>query len=328
MTPIRLSRFRKLALPFLLASTLASFTLHANEAFPKKPITLIVSLQVGSASDIASRVVADKLSSKLGVPVVVENLPGAGGILGASKLNSSKPDGYTIAALNNGLITLVPNLPQKPSFEIDALTPVSMISELPSVLVVTGNFPVKTLKDFVSYSKENPGKLSYGSVGMGSPQHIAMEMLKLATGADLLHVPYRGGPQAVSDVVSGQIQATWIAISVAVPFIKTGQLRALAIGGDKRSAELPDTPTLREAGVSQFEYVPWVAFYAPPNTPNQIVQKLSSAIQDILGQKAIKQKIAGYGLDALGSTSASLGQQGARERQLMSSVIKNDLRIK
>lgn len=322
------SFFKPLRLAIFVASALMAYTVaHAADAFPKKPITIIVSLQVGSASDIASRVVADKMSEKFHVPVVVENQPGAGGVLGALKLNSAKPHGYTIAALNNGLITLVPNLPQRPPMEIGALTPISLISVLPSVLVVSKDVPAHTLGEFVAYSKKNAGEISYGSVGMGSPQHIAMEMLKLATGADLLHVPYRGGPQAVSDVVSGQIQATWIAVSVAMPFIKTGQLRPLAVGGSERSSELPDVPTLKEAGVDQFEYIPWVAFYAPPNTPKSIVRELSEAVQHILKQPAVKQKIASYGLQAMGSTSEELMAKGTKERTLMAKVIKKDLKI-
>jgi len=294
----------------------------AAEAFPSKPITVIVSLQAGSASDIATRVVANDLSKKLGVKVIVENLPGAGGVLGAARLHSAKPDGYTLAALNNGLITFVPNLPDRPSFDIGTLSAVSMIAELPSVLVVPAALPVSTLQAFVDYSRRHPGKLSYGSVGMGSPQHIAMEMLKSATGADLLHVPYRGGPQAVADVVSGQIQATWIAVSVAVPFIKTGQLRALAVGGGERSPQLPDTPTLKEAGVAEFEYVPWVGMYAPPHTPAPVLRKLSEAVREVLGRKASRDQIAGYGLRAKGSTPAELQQLGESERREMAAVIE------
>ncbi|AZG09958.1 tripartite tricarboxylate transporter substrate binding protein [Pigmentiphaga sp. H8] len=294
----------------------------ADEPFPSKPITVIVSLQAGSASDIATRVVAGELSKRLGVKVIVENLPGAGGVLGASRLHGAKPDGYTLAALNNGLITFVPNLPDRPSFDIGTLAAVSMIAELPSVLVVPAALPASTLREFVDYSRQHPGKLSYGSVGMGSPQHIAMEMLKSATGADLLHVPYRGGPQAVADVVSGQIQATWIAVSVAVPFIKTGQLRPLAVGGGTRSPQLPDTPTLKEAGVREFEYVPWVGLYAPPNTPAPVLRVLSEAVQGVLDQKASRDQIAGYGLRARASSPAELQQVGQTERGEMAAVIE------
>jgi tripartite-type tricarboxylate transporter receptor subunit TctC len=315
-------RFLRQAAGAAALPAFASRWAQAQAAFPNRPIALAVSLQAGSGSDVASRVVADSIGRRLGAAFVVENVPGAGGVVGASKVFNAAPDGYTIGALNNGLICVVPNLKDKPAFDVGALTPVSMIADLPSVMVVPSALPVKTLADFVAYSKANAGKLSYGSVGMGSPQHLAMEMLKNSTGADLLHVPYRGGPQTVTDVVAGQIHATWIAIPVAAPFIKSGQLRGLAVGGAARSAVIPQVPTLKEGGVRDFEYLPWIAFYGPPKLPEAITKKLHAAIQEALAEPAVIEKLSGAGLEARPMPLPAFEKLGVSERAEMAKVIQ------
>ncbi|MDO9405079.1 MAG: tripartite tricarboxylate transporter substrate binding protein [Polaromonas sp.] len=283
---------------------------------------MIVSLQAGSGSDLACRLVAESLGRRLNTQVVVENLPGAGGVVGAAKLFNARPDGYTLGALNNGLVCLVPNLPGRPPFAIEDLAPVSMVADLPSVLVITGTATTRTLAEFVAASKVEGSKYSYGSVGMGSPQHIAMEQLKLATGANMLHVPYRGGPQAVADVVAGQIQATWIAIPVAAQFIKTGQLRALAVGGPARSAALPEVPTLKEAGVTTFEYVPWIGLYAPPKTPSSLASLLNTHIQEVLSAPDTRAKLVAAGLEARPMSPVQFEQRAVSERRAMADVVK------
>jgi tripartite-type tricarboxylate transporter receptor subunit TctC len=308
----------------LLAGGVAALAggVAAQEPFPNKPITLVVSLQAGSGSDLACRLVAEQLGRRLNVAVVVENLPGAGGVVGAAKVFNAKPDGHVLGAFNNGLVCLVPNLPTRPPFAIDELAPISMIADLPSVLVVPGAAAWRTLAEFVAASKAGGRSFSYGSVGMGSPQHIAMEQLKLATGADLLHVPYRGGPQAVADVVAGQIQATWISIPVAAGFIKSGQLRALAVGGGARSPTLPGVPTLKEAGVAEFEYVPWIGLYAPPKTPSSVVAMLDKHVQEILHEPGNIARLVAAGLDARPMGAAEFEQRGAAERRDMAAVVK------
>lgn len=294
----------------------------ADDPFPTKLISLVVSLQAGSGSDLACRLVGEHLSRRLNSAVVVENAPGAGGVVGAAKVFNAKPDGYTLGALNNGLVCLVPNLPDRPSFAIEDMVPVAMLADLPSVLVIPGTSTSRTLAEFVAASKVEGSKVAYGSVGMGSPQHIAMEQLKLSTSAKMLHVPYRGGPQAVADVVAGQIQATWIAIPVAAPFIKNGQLRAMAVGGPGRSPTLPEVPTLREAGVTDFEYVPWIGLYAPPKTPSSVVGLLNKHIQDILVSPDVRARLSAAGLEAKPMGVAQFEQRGVSERRAMADVVK------
>ena len=300
----------------------ASSRLWAQAAYPSRQISLIVTLQAGSGSDAASRVVADALGKRLGVPMVIENVPGAGGLVGASKVLNSPPEGYVLGAMNNGLICLVPNMKERPAFEVGALTPVAMLANLPSAMVVPAALPVRNLEEFVAYTKRNAGKCSYGSTGIGSPQHVAMEMLKFSTGADLLHVPYRGGPQSVADVVAGQIQATWNAVSVVAPFVRSGQLRALATGGAERSALLPDVPTLRESGVKDFEYVPWFGFYGPPRMPDSVVRQLNANIQEVLKDPAVIDRLVAVGLEARPMSLAAFEKQGVAERAEMAGVLR------
>ncbi|WP_256856726.1 tripartite tricarboxylate transporter substrate binding protein [Variovorax sp. KK3] len=294
----------------------------AGASFPAKPISLVVSLQAGSGSDVASRRVAERMSARLGVPVPVENAPGAGGVVGASKVFNARPDGHTLGALNNGLVCLVPNLKDRPAFDIGQLTPIGMVAELPSVLVVSAGLPVQTLAELVALSHRKPGALSYGSVGMGSPQHVAMEMLKKATGADIVHVPYKGGPQSVADVVAGQIAATWIAIPVAMPFVKSGQLKAIATGGTSRSAQLPTVPTLREAGVADFTYLPWIGFFGPPALPEPVRGTLHAALQEALHDAATAAALAASGLDVRPMSVADFAQRCTAERREMAAVLK------
>ncbi|VTU28006.1 Argininosuccinate lyase [Variovorax sp. PBS-H4] len=294
----------------------------AGAGYPAKPISLIVSLQAGSGSDVASRRVAERIADRLGVPVPVENAPGAGGLVGASKVFNARPDGYTIGALNNGLVCLVPNLKDRPSLDVGQLTPIGMVAELPSVLVVSSGLPVRTLAELSALSHRNPGSLSYGSVGMGSPQHVAMEMLKKSTGADLTHVPYKGGPQSVADVVAGQIAATWIAIPVAMPFVKSGRLKAIVVGGTTRSAQLPSVPTLREAGVAEFTYLPWIGFFGPPALPQPVRTTLHTALQEALRDPATSAALAAAGLDVRPMSVAEFAQRLGAERREMSAVLK------
>lgn len=294
----------------------------AGPVYPSKPLSVLVALQAGSASDIASRIVGESLARRMGQAVVIENLPGAAGLIGASKLFNSRPDGYTFAALNNGLVCLVPNLPSKPTFDISALTPVSMIANLPSVLIVPSSLPVESLTDLVQLSKREPERLAYGSVGNASPQHVAMEMLKRATGAKMLHVPYKGGPQAVSELVASQIQAIWIAISVALPFLKAGKVRALATGERRRSHLLPSVPTLQEAGVSTFAYEPWLGLYAPPRTPEPLVRRVHGELQEILREPELGLRYAAAGLEPVQMEHAAFAQRNHAERIEMAAVVK------
>lgn len=293
----------------------------AAPGYPSKPIAVMVSLQAGSGSDLASRRVAEHMSGGLNVPLVVENAPGAGGVVGASRLFNTKPDGYMIGALNNGLICIVPNLESRPPFDIERLTPIGMVAWLPSVLVVSAALPARTMAELTALSRSKPGSLSYGSVGVGSPQHLAMERLKKSTGLDMLHVPYRGGPQSVADVVAGQIAATWIAISVAAPFIRSGQLRPIAVGGTARSAQLPDVPTLAESGVRDFSYLPWIGFFGPPALPESIAAALHGKLQQALRDKNVSSALAAAGLEAAPMEAAEFVRRCDAERREMAEVI-------
>lgn len=200
--------------------------------------------------------------------------------------------------------------------------PVGMIADLPSVLIVSPKLGVANLAEFVAASKKAPGRLSYGSVGAGSPQHVAMEMFKQSTGAQLLHVPYKGGPQAVMDVVADHIQATWIAIPVAAPLIRTGQVQALAVGSGTRSTLMPEVPTLAECGVTDFEYLPWLGLYAPPGTPATVVSRMNLAMQDVLKDPGVSATLLASGLEARPMSTADSERRGRLERQAMIKVVR------
>lgn len=293
-----------------------------QEPYPGRAVSLLVALQAGSASDVASRLVSDRLGNAWRQPVVVENLPGAGGVLGATRLFNAKPDGYTLGALNNGVVCVLPHLASRPPQDFTQLEPVAMIADLPSVLVVGESVPARSLPEFLDLARRSPGRLFYGSPGVGSPQHIAMEMLNEAAGVNLVHVPFKGGPQAVNDVVGGQVHATWIAIPVAAGFIKSGQLRALATGGTRRSSLLPDIPTLREGGVTGFEYLPWMGFFAPPRTPRDVVLRLNKAVQEVLAQPAVSQQLLASGVEARPMQVEPFSRRVKSERAAMVPVVK------
>ncbi|CCN17916.1 tripartite tricarboxylate transporter substrate binding protein [Bordetella bronchiseptica] len=312
---------RRATLALLSLPAWAGLPAAAAPGYPAKPIAVLVSLQAGSASDFASRRVAEHMAAGLNAPMVVENAPGAGGLIGASKLFNTQADGYAIGALNNGLICIVPNLKNKPAFDIARLTPIGMVAWLPSVLVVSAALPARTLAELTALSRARPGSLSYGSVGVGSPQHLAMEMLKQSTGLDLLHVPYRGGPQSVADVVAGQIAATWIAIPVAAPFIKSGQLKAIAVGSTARSSELPTVPTLAESGVTDFTYLPWIGFFGPPGLPPSITAALHGALQQALRDHGVSAGLAAAGLEAAPMGAAEFARRCETERREMAAVL-------
>jgi tripartite-type tricarboxylate transporter receptor subunit TctC len=314
-------RFSLIAL-CVLASGIGAVA-RAQTSYPVRPVTIVVPLQAGTASDLVARVLAEQVAQKLGQQFVVENIVGAGGQVGAQRVVRAKPDGYVLGAFNNGVHAILPfsnvNLPFDPMKDLVAIT---LLAKLPSVLIVNPESPAKTLQAFVELARQSPGKLTYASVGVGSPQHLAMEQLKADAGFEALHVPYRGGAQATLAVSANEVNAFWIATSVALPFIRDGRVRAVAVGGRARTATLPEVPTVIEAGVPNYEYVPWLALFAPSGTPAPVLEQLRQAFAEVLGQPEIKGRLASHGLDAESSSGDELTALIVAERARTAPLIR------
>jgi tripartite-type tricarboxylate transporter receptor subunit TctC len=270
----------------------------AAETYPARPVTMIVAYPPGGASDVIARVVAAKLSERLGQQVVVENRAGAGGNLGAKQAAQSKNDGYTIlmGAITAHSIaqTLTPDT-AKYSLEKD-FAPVSMLGNVPVMLVVNPNVPAKSLKEFIELAKEKPGQLTLSSAGIGTTQHLAAEQFALMTKTKILHVPYKGSGPAITDLIGGQITATFETGPATMSFLKSGQLRPLAIASKSRSSQLPDVPTMAEAGLPGYEVSGTYGILAPAGTPKPIIDRLNAEVKVALENPDVQTRLAEQGV--------------------------------
>lgn len=295
----------------------------AQQRFPAKPVTIIVPLQAATASDLVIRVLAEKLVGQSGQPVVVENVPGAGGALGAARVAKAPPDGHTLGAFNNGVHTILPHMETRLAFDpATDFVPITLLARFPSVLIVPPDLPARTLQELIALARQSPGRLNYASVGNGSPQHLAMEMLLTATDAKLTHIPYKGGAQATLAVAAGEVHAFWIATSVALAQIRAGKVRALAVGETTRTTALPEVPTVREAGVADYEYSPWLALYAPSGTPVAIVDQLRAELTRVIALPEVQARLRAQGLDPRSSTADELAALVRDENVRTSEIIR------
>lgn len=281
----------------LLASLAAglSCTTAAATDFPTKPITVLAPFASGGTVDIVARIVGVRLGQELGRAVVVENRGGAGGTIGAGLLARAVPDGHTLMVMHQGLAFNASLYDKLPYDTVRDIIPLANIGMTPNVLVVTNSLPVKTLDEFLAYAKAHP--VNYGSGGHGSAGHLAMELLKSTTGGKLQHVPYKGSGPALTDLMSGQIQAMLLTIPAVMPHIQANRVRAIATSGQKRTPALPNLPTIDEAGTKAFDYSPWYGFFAPAGTPPDVVLKLHAAINKVLSDPEVVSKLGQQGLE-------------------------------
>jgi tripartite-type tricarboxylate transporter receptor subunit TctC len=284
------------ALLGLLILPSAGFAQAQN--YPTRPIHLIVPFPPGGVADIIARPIAERLSTSLGEPVVVENRGGATGTLGASFVAHADPDGYTLLLGTTNEIAMSPSLyPELPYDPTTAFSPITSVAVFPNVLVVGQNVPVKTLADLVAMAREKPGALTFASSGIGSTNHLTAELFQREANVTILHVPYKGGGPALADVYAGQVTAMFATLPSAIGLIKAGKLRALAVTGANRSAALPDVPTGKESGMPGLVVTTWNGVLAPAGTPPEIVARLHAALADAVADPALKQAFAALGAD-------------------------------
>jgi tripartite-type tricarboxylate transporter receptor subunit TctC len=275
-----------------------------GQTWPAKPIKWIVPFAPGGTTDILARTIGEKLATALGQPVIIENKPGAGGGLGADFVAKAAPDGYTIlgGTISTNAInaSLYKNLPYDP---VKDFIPITLIARVPNMLVVNNDVPAKSVAELIVLMKANPGKYTFASSGNGTSQHLSGELFKSVAGVDMQHIPYKGSPPALQDVMGGSVTMTFDNITTAWPLAKGGKLRALGVTTAKRSPAAPDVPTLAEAGLSGYEIGSWQGVFAPAGTPPPIVARLNAEIVKIINMPDVKEKLLVLGAEPVGNSS-------------------------
>ena len=305
---------------FLLCA--AQFPLYAGaQEYPSRPIHVVVPYTPGTGADILSRVLGPKIAERWKAAVVTDNRPGATGNIGATEAAKAAPDGYTLL-LTATSFTTNPALKPAPFDPVKDFAPISLLATGALGVYVNPEVPAKNMRDFVSLVKSQPGKLYYSSPGNGGPQHLAMELLKLENGMDIIHVPYKGAAGAIADLVGGHVQAMISALQTVAPHVQSGRLRMLAVMSAKRSDAFPDVPTLKEAGLPEMEVETWYALFAPAGTPAQIVTKWNREMNELLKETDVKDVIAKQGLVPEGGTPEALGNRVKRELAAWTRVVK------
>jgi tripartite-type tricarboxylate transporter receptor subunit TctC len=301
------SPLRRAALALACAAALPWAGAAHAQAYPAKPIRMIVPLAAGSAVDVAARLLAAKMSQNMGQTVVVENVVGAAGIIGASQLAKATPDGYTIGGFNDSILTMVPNLnPNTPFNPMTDFVHVSRVAIIEFSIAVAANSPWKSAADLVAAAKAAPGRYTYASGGNGSPQHMGGALFSAHTGIDLQHVPYRGASQAAQDVAGGQVDMTMQGIATVAALAKGGKLKLIGVMADQRHPEYPDTPTLKESGIQGFEYSTWFGLTLPKGTPKDITDRLNAEVVKALADPEMRRRFAEVGLKPEGSSPQAM----------------------
>ncbi len=306
-----------------LALAALSATVSAQSTFPNKPIRLIVPFAPGGVTDTSGRFIADQLSRRIGQTIVVENKPGASGNIGAAMVANSEPDGYTLVLGFDGTIVINPHIfTNMPLDTTKDLRPIGKIGETILILVAYPKFEAQTLQEIIAISKQ-PGKtINFGSSGVASPQHIAVELLNKQTGSKLVHVPYKGGGQAMIDVQAGVIPLVYTAVAGAYPYIKSGRLNAVAVSSQKRASSLPEVPTFMESGVKDFVASGWVGIFAPAKTPQSIVDYLNKELNAVLSSPEVIAKLDTLGIEATPGTPEKFSTEIAIDLKRYGEVIK------
>ncbi|HTI48278.1 MAG TPA: tripartite tricarboxylate transporter substrate binding protein [Casimicrobiaceae bacterium] len=308
-------------------AAIALFALTAvaarGDTFPSRPIRIVVPFAAGGATDLIARVVGQKLTESLGQAVVVENRPGASGMIGADLVAKAPPDGYTLLMASTAEIAINPSLYSKMSYDPQKdLAPITLAGVTPLILVVNPASPLHSVADIVKEAKAHPGTISFASAGNGSVQHLSGELVKVLTSTDMVHVPYKGAAPALTDVLSGQVTMFFSGMPPAMPHVKSGKLRALAVTTPKRSPAAPDVPTMAEAGVQGFDISNWFGLLAPAGTPPGILDKLHDEAVKALMQPTVKERLAEQGAEVVADSREHFGAFIKAEADKYAKLIK------
>ena len=307
----------------VLAGALLASSALAQAPFPSRTITMIVGFAPGGGTDIASRIIAKKLGENIGQSVVVENRAGAGGNIATELVARSQPDGYTILLASVGSLTVAPHLIAKLPYDpVRDLAPITMAVMFPNVLVVHPSVAAQTLADFVKLAKAKPGSINYGSSGIGGAGHLAGELFRMMAKVEIVHVPYKGGGPAVTDLLAGQIAAVFATPASAGPHIKAGKLRALAVTGAARSPSMPDVPTVAESGYPGYEATNWYAYVVAAKTPKDLLERWNRELVKVLTTPEVRDQLLSHGLEPQPGTPEGLGKHMERELATWGRVVK------
>lgn len=320
-----LSFSRRAMLATMLATGVSFQFSHgaAAQNYPDRPIRIIVPFAAGGGSDVVGRVIAQKLTEKLGQSVVVENRTGAGGSFGAAQVARATPDGYTLLLGSSSEITQYPNVAANVPYNAQRdFAPIALLATVPLVLVATKGLPVSNVQELLDYARKNPGKLNYGSAGPGSSTHLAMALLTSTTGLQMTHVPYRGSAPVVTDLLAGNLQLATPTISAVLPYAAGGELRILAVTTAKRAVALPQTPTVSEGGVQGYAAGLWTGLLAPANTPDAIVKRLNTVLAEIANSPELKEALAKQGAEPASGTPEQFAELIARDLATWQDVAK------
>ena len=298
----------------LAAMLLVPATAQAQAStYPDRPIRFLVPYPPGGGTDVIARIVQERFQVALGQPIVIENKGGAGGSVGTDVVAKAAPDGYTVLFTLSSHTINPAIFPKLPFDTLKDFEPVGTVASLPQILVANPQFAPNTVAELIALAKAKPATLAFASVGNGSPGHLAGEMFKIRTGTLMTHIPYRGGGPAVTDVMGGQVPLLWVSIPAAAQFVKTGKLKALGVSTLKRSAAFPDVPTLVEAGVADFEVDSWYAMFVPAKTPQAVIDKLNRALNVVVSDPVIRDRLLAQGSEGVGGTPDALAKIVAAE---------------
>ena len=315
---------RKLRRAIMLAAlaTVIAPAMAQSDAYPDKPIRVVVPYPPGGGTDVIARIMQVSLQQALGQSLLIDNRGGAGGSVGTDIVAKSSPDGYAVLFTLSSHTINPAIFPKLPFNTAKDFAPVGMVASLPQILVALPGFAASTVPELIKLAKEKPGELQFASVGNGSPSHLAGELFNLRTGTRITHVPYRGGGPAMNDVLGGQVSMLWVSIPAAAQFVKAGKVKAIAVSTVKRSAAFPDVPTVQESGVRDFEVDSWYAMFVPAKTPKPVIDKLNKALNTVLKEPEIRSKLLGQGAEAVGGSPAELGKVVTAELAKWSKLAK------
>jgi tripartite-type tricarboxylate transporter receptor subunit TctC len=307
----------------LIAALLLSGAVHA-QSYPNRPVKVIIPWPPGQATDLAARLVGEKLAQQLGQPFVMENKPGAGGAIGTEQAVKSAPDGYTLLAASSGPISIMPNLQKIPYEPLKDLAPVSLVAAAPFALVTAPNFPAANAREFLTLVRASPGKYTFASSGTGATAHMFAELFNSMAQLKVVHVPYKGSVPALTDVIGGQVAYAVETVASVAGHVKAGRLKTFGVTTARRSAALPDVPTLAEAAnLPGYDVAAWIGYAAPAGTPPEILQRLAVEIQKAAQAADLKEKYITLGMDTASTTPAEMAAHMRREQDRYGQIVKS-----